>query len=277
MATPTRASLPPVASLWIGGDLNWMHAFSLQSFVARGHNVTVFFGGTQPPKVPKDVQTRPMTDIWDPASAGHADAPASMLSDLFRLYLLRDTDMIWIDTDMVCLHPLPDTDYMIGYEPTGSVNGAILRLPSESEALNKLITWFSDDTFIPHWLGKNRKQEVAQEPPGKRLRKAFDLVRPSIGPRALQHTLKETHEDEQISAASVYYPVRGVMTDLLFSGHVTDDAWRLPETLTLHLYASMVRRYHREHRPEPNSFIARFADEIGFDLSTLKHQPVGSF
>ena len=189
MATPASEPRPHVASLWIGGDLNWMHAFSLRSFIARGHDVTVFYGGAQPPKVPADVQTQPMTDIWDPAPEGLADAPASMLSDLFRLYLLRDTDMVWVDTDMVCLTPLPNDAYMVGYEPTGSVNGAILRLPPDSAALNKLIAWFSDDTFVPHWLGKNRKDEVAKEPPGKRLLKAFELVRPSVGPRALQHTL----------------------------------------------------------------------------------------
>lgn len=274
---PSPDTRPPVASLWIGDELNWMHAFSLQSFVAHGHDVTLFYDGDRPPGVPDGVETRPITDVWDPASAGHAEAPASMLSDLFRLYLLRDTDMIWIDTDMVCLKPLPNEDYFVGFEPTGSVNGAILRLPRTSDALNKLIAWFSDETFVPHWLAKHRQKTVAQEPPGKRLLKAFELVRPSIGPRALKHTLKKTGEDKNIRSSEVFYPVRGVMTDLLFSGHVTDDLWRSQDTLTLHLYASMVRRYHREHRPETNSFIARFADEIGFDLSALKHQPLGSF
>lgn len=274
MASST--SLPAVASLWVGDQLNWLHELSLASFVQRGHEVVLFYTGRVAPSVPEGVQTCPAQDIWDPAPAGYADAPASMLSDLFRLYLLKQTDMIWIDTDMLCYRPLPDVDYHVGYEPPGSINGAVLRLPKHSETLNHLLDWFEDSEWVPIWLNRKLQKEVAAAPPGKRLVKSFELQRPSLGPRALDYTLKMTGEVEHVRSADVFYPIRGVLTDVFFSGNCQEDGWLTDDTLAIHLYASMVRRYHKMHRPEKNSFVERFAREIGFDLSGLKQQTQGN-
>lgn len=82
MASST--SLPAVASLWIGDRLNWLHELSLASFVQRGHEVVLFHTAPSPPPVPAGVRTCPAAEIWDAAAAGHGEAPASMLSDLFR-------------------------------------------------------------------------------------------------------------------------------------------------------------------------------------------------
>ncbi|MFW8594111.1 hypothetical protein [Cribrihabitans neustonicus] len=273
---PSSPSLPAVASLWIGDRLSWLHELSLASFVQRGHEVVLFHTQPAPPPVPASVRTCPAAEIWDPAAAGHGEAPASMLSDLFRLYLLKQTDMIWIDTDVLCYRPLPEAEYHVGYEPTRSVNGAVLRLPKRSAALNQLLDWFEDPEWVPSWLGPKVRKEVRRAAPGQRLLKAFELKRPSLGPRALEHTLKMTGEAEHLCKPDVFYPLRGVLTDVLFSGHCREDGWITENTLAIHLYASMVRRYHQSHRPEHNSFIARFAEEIGFDLSGLKHQKQGN-
>ncbi|MCF6431959.1 MULTISPECIES: hypothetical protein [unclassified Leisingera] len=273
---PSSPSLPAVASLWIGDSLNWLHELSLASFVQRGHEVVLFHTGPAAPPVPPGVRTCPAAEIWDPVQAGHGEAPASMLSDLFRLYLLKQTEMIWIDTDMLCCRPLPDVDYHVGYEPTRSINGAVLRLPKGSATLNHLLDWFEDPEWVPPWLGRKIRKEVEAAPPGKRLLAAFELQRPSLGPRALDYTLNLTGEVEHVREPEVFYPIRGVLTDVLFSGHCQEDGWLTENTLAVHLYASMVRRYHKTHRPEKHSFIARHAQEIGFDLSGLKHQKQGN-
>jgi len=273
---PSSTSLPAVASLWVGDTLNWLHELSLASFVQRGHEVVLFHTGPAAPPVPAGVFTCPAAEIWDPAKAGHGEAPASMLSDLFRLYLLKQTEMIWIDTDMLCCRPLPDVDYHVGYEPTRSINGAVLRLPRNSATLNHLLDWFEDPEFVPPWLNPKNRREVEAAPPGKRLLTSFELQRPSLGPRALDYTLNKTGEAAHVREPEVFYPIRGVLTDVLFSGNCQEHGWLTENTLAVHLYASMVRRYHKAHRPENNSFIARLAEEIGFDLSGLKHQKQGN-
>ncbi|PSL18642.1 hypothetical protein [Shimia abyssi] len=269
---PQSPTLPAVASLWIGERLDWLHELSLASFVQRGHEVTLFHTEAKAPEVPSGVRTCPVQEVWDPVKAGHTKAPPSMLSDLFRLYLLKQTDMMWIDTDMLCYRPLPNDDYHVGFEPPGTINGAVLRLPKTSETLNYLLDLFEDPECVPPWLGKKVKAEVAAEPPGKRLLRAFRLQRPSLGPRALDYALNKTGEVEHVRAPDVFYPIRGIYADVFFSCASQDDRWITENTLAIHLYASMVRRYHTLHRPEKDSFIARFADEIGFDMSGLKQE-----
>jgi hypothetical protein len=268
-------SLPPVASLWVGGELNWLHKLCLASYAYHGHEVVLFFMADTAPSVPPGVRTAPITDVWDPAPAGHAGAPASMLSDLFRLYLLKKTDMVWIDTDMLAVRPMPVADYRVGFEPTGAINGAVLRLPQTSKTLNKLIDWFEDPEWVTPWLGEKDQAEIAKAPPGKRLLRAFELRRPAVGPRALTYTLRKCGEMKHAHGPEAFYPLRGVMTDVLFSGYCTEDNWLTENTLAVHLYASMIRRYHATHRPEDNSFIARTVKQIGFDLGGLKHQRLG--
>lgn len=276
MSSVPNTSLPAVASLWIGGALNWLHELSLASFVWHGHRVVVFYTGPEAPIVPAGVETIPAAEVWDPAENGLADGTPAMLSDIFRLHLLKQTDMIWIDTDMLCVRPMPFANYYVGFEPPGSINGAVLRLPKDSATLNQLLDWFADPAWIPPWLGKAQQDEVAAVPPGKRLLKSIQVNRPSLGPRALQYTLRKCGEAKHVVEPDVFYPIRGVMTDVLFSGYCRDDLWRTDDTLAVHLYASLVRPYHKNHRPEDNSFIARTAHKIGFDLSGLKQQNRGN-
>ena len=269
-----NTSLPTVASLWMGDALNWLHALSLASFVHRGHEVVLFCVGPAP-QVPEGVRTAPIEEIWDPAPAGHADAPASMLSDLFRLYLLKQTDMMWVDTDMLCFRPFPDVDYHVGFEPPGTINGAVLRLPKTSQTLNQMIDWFEDPEFIGPWMNRKHTAILKDTPPGQRLLKSFELRRPSIGPRALDYTLKQTGEVQHVRSADVYYPIRGILTDVFFCNGCEEDGWITDDTLGIHLYHSMIRRYHRNYMPIESSFIARFAREIGFDMSGLKQEERG--
>lgn len=269
-------TLPTVASLWAGDALTWLHELCLASYVHFGHEVVLFYVGSSAPSVPAGVVTRPSLDIWDHEADGHGDAPAAMLSDLFRLHLMKQTDMVWIDTDMLCLQPMPEADYYAGYEQAGAINGAVLRLPQDSETLELLLGWFADPEWVPHWLAGHLRRRIESAPEGKRLLKSFELIRPALGPRALTHTMKRTGEAAHAQKASVFYPVRGVMSDVLFSGYVPKDHWKQDDTLAVHLYSSLLRRYHKLHRPEQNSFIARFAQEIGFDFGELKHQSQGT-
>ena len=259
---------PHVASYWYGSELDWLHQLCLASFVHHGHAVTVFYDGTDTaPVVPNGVDCRPAADLWDPKAHGYGKSPASMVSDLFRLYLLKQTEMMWIDCDVLCIQPLPDDPYHIGREYGGMVNGAVLRLPKSSATLNQLIDWFEDPEFVPHWMNDSQQAEVAKAAPGKRLEAAFRMVRPSVGPRALRHTIRALGEDQHLRAPEVYYPIRGVFTDVLFNPTGGTERSLTTETLTIHLYASMIRRFHKTHMPDKNSFIAKYAREIGFEIA----------
>ncbi len=262
------ASLQDVATLWIGGELNWLHHLALSSFVHRGHRVTLYHSEMEAaPKVPAGVKTRPAAEVWDAKAAGHEGAPASMQSDIFRLHLLRDTDQIWIDADVLCYRPLSPDAYHVGREHGGGVNGAVLSLPKTSPTLNLLLDWFADPAWVPHWLSETQQAKVATAPPGKRLLAAFRLERPAVGPRALKHTMRQQGEFTHLKSPAAYYPVRGVFTDTFFNPYGGVDEAITHKTEAIHLYASMIRPYHERHMPHPDSFIARFAREIDFDIA----------
>lgn len=257
-----------VSTLWIGGALNWHHQLALASFVHRGHNVTLYYAEMEaPPVVPKGVHTRPAAEIWDAEAAGHAGAPPSMQSDIFRLHLMHQTDDVWIDADVLCYRPLASEPYHVGREHGGAVNGAVLRLPQGSATLTKLMAWFADPEWVPHWMTEEQQAEVAKAPPGRRLLTAFRLVRPAIGPRALKHTLRQQGEFKHIKPPDVYYPIRGVFSDLFFNPHGGVEGWLTEKTQGIHLYASMIRPFHEKKMPHPDSFIARFARDIDFDIA----------
>ncbi|WGW04720.1 glycosyltransferase family 32 protein [Tropicibacter oceani] len=272
MKTPAQqgagAALQDVATLWIGGELNWLHQLSLASFVHRGHRVTLYYSEMDAaPRVPDGVETRPAAEIWDAKAAGHEGAPASMQSDIFRLHLLRKTDCVWIDADVLCYRPLSPDVYHVGREPSGTVNGAVLKLPRTSPTLNLLLEWFADPEWVPHWLTEQQQAKVAKAPPGKRMLAAFRLARPSVGPRALKHTMRNQGEFKHLKSPDVYYPVRGVFTDAFFNPKGGVDGWLTEKTQGIHLYASMIRPYHERHMPDPDSFIARFARDIDFEIA----------
>ena len=174
--------------------------------------------------------------------------------------------MIWIDTDVLCVRPLPDTAYHIGREHGGNVNGAILRLPRTSSTLMTLIDCFEDPEWIPPWLSDRQQAKVAKEPPGKRLERSFRLVRSAVGPHALKHTIKAKGEAHHLRKPDVYYPVRGVYADVFFNPTGGVEGSLTPETLTVHLYASMLRSFHTNHMPPKGSFIAKCARELEFDI-----------
>ncbi|CUH79820.1 hypothetical protein [Tropicibacter naphthalenivorans] len=267
-ATASAHARLEVASLWIGKELDWLHQLCLASFVHHGHKVTVFYDGTDvAPVVPDGVDTVPAAEVWDRKAHGHGKAPASMVSDLFRLYLLKQTPMMWVDCDVLCVQPLPDDPFHIGKEHGGMVNGAVLRLPPESATLNQLIDWFEDPHFVPHWLNDAQQAKVDAAEPGNRLETAFRLVRPAVGPRALRHTIRAMKEDNHLRRPEVYYPVRGVYSDVFFNPHGGAEESLSFDTLTVHLYASMIRPFHTKHMPAKSSFIAQYAREIGFDIA----------
>jgi len=107
-------------------------------------------------------------------------------------------------------------------------------------------------------------------PAAASLRAAYRLIRPVLGPRALHHCLRWHKEARHRRAPDVFYPVQGGLTDVLFNPHDGVAGHLTKDTLTIHLYDSMIRRFHRTHMPHTDSFIARFAREVEFTITGPK-------
>jgi hypothetical protein len=266
-AEPQAAGVPAVASLWVGEKLRWLDKLALASFVHRGHAVTLFHTAPQAPAVPEGVQTRPAAEVFDPTSVtGFAPAQTA---DLFRLHLMRDTDLVWVDTDALCLRPLAlqAGGWLVGHEDGNMINNAVLRMPKSSAALAALIAVATDPTQVPDWLPDEHRAEVMAAVPSERLATACLLVPNLMGPRGLTAMLTKHGEDIHALPMRVLNPLPWSMGDAWFNPQGGVTGWFGPETMVAHLYASRLRKIHLRGRPRPHSFLADFAAEIGFSFA----------
>ena len=266
-AKPAAAGLPAVASLWVGDRLRWLDKLALASFVHRGHAVTLFHTAPKPPTVPEGVVTRPAAEVFDPdGMPGFAPAQTA---DLFRLHLMRDSDLVWVDTDVLCLRPLTlqSGGWLVGREDGTCINNAVLRMPKSSAALAELLAIATDPSQVPDWLPPEHRAEVMSARPHERLATACILVPNLMGPRGLTAMLQKHGEDVHALPMRALNPLPWSMGDAWFNPQGGVTGWFGPDTRVAHLYASRLRKVHLRGRPRPHSFLADFAAEIGFSFA----------
>ena len=123
-----------IFSLWIGPTLGAWEQLCINSFLDSGYSFTLYTYG-QVDGVPhgagvKDArEVEPESSIFRPESHGKT---FSGFSNLFRYSALNKLQGVWVDLDVLCLRPLPVSDYLLGFETLGRVNGAVLSYPPGS-------------------------------------------------------------------------------------------------------------------------------------------------
>ena len=256
-----------VATLWIGPELRWLEQLSLSSFIRQGHRVKLY-AYNMVEGLPFGVELADATTIWNPPRAFLDSSGPALIADIFRLHLMKKTDEIWVDSDMVAIAPFTRSSdgYAVGFEATGKVvNNAVLRLPPDSPALNALLH-FVDNPTPPDWLRRVHRKTIANTPPDARLQLMHKIRRASMGPMALSHMIKSHGEMDQILPRDTYYPVPWPFTDVLFSPHGGVEGWLSPQTQGIHLWSNLIRAHHKKNLPDSRSFIGRLykshADEF---------------
>ncbi|WP_165610043.1 hypothetical protein [Shimia aestuarii] len=259
--------LLPVGTVWVGPELNWIARMSLQSLLHAGHPVTLFHTDTiQDPKLP-GLSLVPARELWDYPETLLTHVSPAVFSDFFRLHMIRKARMIWADTDVLCVRPfVPRDGYLVGYEHGGWINGAVLMLPDSSPTLNELITRFDDPSFVPDWLFHRFKGKARKAGPERALYEACRLAPNVVGPKALTHMLPKHGEDGHVLPYQILNPLPWSLADVYFNPHGGVEPWLNDQTMAVHIYTSRIRRHHKQVRPMAGSFMARFAETIGFDM-----------
>lgn len=273
-------ALAEVASLWIGPELSWLEQLCLRSFVEAGHRTTLFTYD-KVEGVPEGVHVEPAssflpaTEIIRHARTG---SPAYH-ADLFRLRMLRDSRLIWVDTDAYCLRPfkVPRHGHFHGWlsDDKPIVNNGVLKLPKKSKTLARMLEFTSDEYPIPPWYSEEKQAELRE-------RKARgEGVHVSLlpwgvwGPDALTHFLKETGEIRFSFPGHVLYPVRFSHKRSLIKPsrrHVAEQSIR-DETLSIHFWGRRIRAAASETGgvPPRGSFLRDLLDKHGIDPKPTAH------
>jgi len=198
-------NLCEIASLWIGGRLSWLEQLCLVSFAHAGHDVTLY-SYSHIDNVPPEITQRDAREIFpaEPMYRHARTGSPAIHADLFRLNLLKKTDMVWVDADMYCRRPFDfDSDRVYGWEKPDLVCNAVLGLPRDSLALNNMLEFFQDEYAIAPWLKPDQKEELEK---ARAAGKPVHMTAQNwgfTGPGAVTWFLKDSGEIESANPISL--------------------------------------------------------------------------
>jgi len=258
--------LPTLNTMWVEGPLSYVEQVCLKSALACGHHVVlyIYFDVTG---VPEGVEVRDGREVMSEEYLMKQKKRNSwsLCSNIFRYFLMRDADNIWIDTDVYFLRQLdvPDGTLLFGWQKEDLLNGAILRLPPGSELLDDLIEFVHMPGIVPPWLPW-RKRLRYQIRPWLGLRPLSLAEHPwgVIGPRALTHFARELELTHHAVPPDVFYPLPPKHAKLLFDPEAHVDSYITDKTIAVHLWNEGIKELKRQPPPE-GSFMARICSEYG--------------
>ncbi|MBP1806548.1 hypothetical protein [Rubellimicrobium aerolatum] len=235
-----------LATFW-AGRLGPIEMASLASFARQGQTIVIYSYGRLP-DVPAGFENRDAAEVLPAREVAtyRKEGSPSLHSNFFRYALMRETDHVWVDLDVIALRPFEFTeDRVYAYENPERVNCAVLRLPKDSPTLAALLAFGPGQRGVaPHITGLRRaRQWIKTFGRGVRIE---DWPWGSTGPRALTTYLRTFDEIRFAMPRTTFYPVRaGRFERFLTPGDLADDSFP-KETYGVHLAASVIQRRLRE-------------------------------
>ncbi len=240
--------LPPVGALWIGGSLTWLEQLCLKSFVAHGHETTLFTYGDVK-GVPEEVKVRDGREILDTDNfVRHARTESvALFSDLFRFHMIKKIPgIIYVDTDVYCLRPLDmDEQNLFGYESMererGRLNGAILRLAPDSPLLEGMLKFMEDEFPLPQWLSPAMRREANERRRAGNPMHVSEMPWGIWGPLGISSVARQTGEIKHAKLPEFFYPVHFKERRKLFRRPIEVQRCLTDNSYTIHMWAPIKR------------------------------------
>ena len=282
---------PTISSFWHSSGLTFFEQLCLKSFADYGHPVKLYsleaIHNIPPGVVNVDARIflPDHLKIWRNDRRNSAFAP---LSDFFRVNMLRQTDEIWMDCDMLCLQPIPDIPYIFAKEKR-YFNNAALRLPQDSPTLQSMHDFMNgSEIVIPDdwpWkkqidasIGKVNEDGSFSVP----LENLSKMPFYTFGPQAISYFLKLHGEDKQALPPEAFYSLEPTALRLNYFRPRFSRISPHENAMGLHHVggSSMRKKYNMEGGfplPHPNSLIAKLCKKHDIDPSKAMPQDVLTF
>ncbi|RKG33858.1 galactosyltransferase Lgt5 [Acinetobacter guerrae] len=255
----TLENLPVIHALWIGKKLGLISRSCLQSFVMRGHEVHLHTYG-EIEDIPSGViQVDANIIIPSDKIIQHNETGSyALFSDIFRYELMQKVDGIYVDCDVYCLKPLtiPKHGYLLGFEDDKLINGAVLRIPKNSDLLSSLLNAAYDPKFIPPWYSSSKQFKLKIKKflgIGKTI---SDMPWGVIGPKAITYFVRKLNKTDLIQPIDIFYPVHYQCINQLCDSNLNINDITTARTSAIHLYNEMLRGINLENL-ETNSILSR--------------------
>lgn len=266
-----------IVSFW-SGPVSWMERLSAKSMRRQGHTLTVY---SYAPHLLRDggleADIRDARDML-PLTGEHArlvSASPALLSDIFRLELMRQNSGVWLDLDMLMVAPLiaPAGPIFAVEGPRGAINNAALYLPADSNLLADMSAFVAARPVrAPWWTGKRRLKHAFWATVRRPI-PPEDCQWGVFGPKALTWFVDQNGMRAVAAAPETFYPVSWNDRAKLVS---KDDVWRLctHETVAVHLWANGLRKLIATSGVERESFLAQMARSLDEELPKAALQRV---
>lgn len=126
-------------SLWIGNPLSKVEQTALASIIYHGHSIKLFVYDMNL-EVPKGVAKVDANILMPESHIFKVQNSYGPFADLFRYKMIKETGLIWTDTDSICLKPDWNFgEYIFGYEEEGRLSNSILGMPQNSDLIDFMI------------------------------------------------------------------------------------------------------------------------------------------
>ncbi|PZQ99974.1 MAG: hypothetical protein DI533_04935 [Cereibacter sphaeroides] len=261
-----------VAALWMGGLLSYLEQLCLKSFVDAGQHIRLYHYDDIP-NVPDGVEMADATEILpaDGFLRHHRTGSPALHSDLFRYHMLARLDRtIWVDTDAYCVKPFTtETGHFFAWESESGVNGGVLGLPRDSEALAALLEFTQDEYAIPLWYDEGYRDSLRTAKLAGKPVHVSEQPWGVWGPHALTHFLKESGEIAHALPRAALYPFAYEDRMLMLRPGVDVGEYVTDETYSIHFYGRRMRSRILSKEPSgvprPRSLIGQLLKRHGID------------
>lgn len=237
-------NLPTIGMLWLEGPLSFLEQMCLLSFTANGHRVVLFHYG-EVENVPDGIELVSANEIHEPKQFimnNQFKTPVPQ-SDIFRLQLMKKTDFVWCDTDVLSLAPIPKADHIFGYFSKHSICNAVMRLPTDSPTLQAYTDYSLDPFPIRPWVEGAERAELERQKQAGELPHASEQAHSVYGPEVMTWYLRHFDEIQHASPIPVFYPLPFRQTGQANDIHAREfrETYLTDETLAVHLWGRRMR------------------------------------
>ena len=262
-----------IAMLWVKGPLSFVEQLCAKSFVDAGQHVKLYHYGPLE-NVPEGVEVADGNEVLpiDNFIQHGRTGSFALFSDVFRYHLLRRNDrVIWADTDAYCLRPFTSqTGHFYGWESERHINGGVLGLPSDSDALAALLEMTEDEYGIPEWYPDSEKSRLGALAEAGTPEHVSEMDWGVWGPHAITHYLHKTGEARHALPVHMLYPMGFAdRRKMMRAAGATKIANMVrPDSYSIHFYGRRMKRFIANHggRPEPGSFLDGLIRKHGIDM-----------
>ena len=237
--------LPRLNSLWIGEELGYIEKLTVASALSVGHPFTIYsYTAEKLRGVPSGVEVRDANQVVPYQALAHyfEGGSAALGTDFFRYAMQAKGLGYWVDLDLYFIRPIDfEDEYVFGWEHRASINGAVLRLPANSDMVRELcdipqVNWRPPfygprKTAIFYW---RRLTEGDLRPENYRWG--------TFGPMFLTYLARKYGVAKRAKKRSVFYPVTHHNWKLLCGPPEFVKAELTEETRTVHLWRSVLIR-----------------------------------